>query len=127
MKVRLRVILKSGAVLGPVLVPFAEVDGLRAMLWPDAPEPRRAQPEMGGVVHMSAAQDEPELWIMSFARSEVAAIQAEAVFADGEREAMETATEPAGRSRDLTGTCIDPMNAACDCAACQQAEEAGGR
>lgn len=120
MKVSLRVVLKSGVVLGPVTVPLEEVDALRAMVWPDGPVGRGAP--AGGVVHLSSGEDEPgPLWLLSFERSSVEALQAEAVFEPGELEALR-AGQPA-QSRDVTGTCADPNNPACSCPACELSGE----
>lgn len=74
--VELVVVLKSGACIGPVRIPWEEAEGVRGMIWPvEQPKgPPTAQP--GHIIHISSGEGVEPPWLVAFDRREVAGISA---------------------------------------------------
>lgn len=84
--VDLMLVLKSGAALGPVRIPWAEAEQLRGILWPATVEEKMAH-DSNPVVHLSSGPTVFPPWLLSFRLDEAVAMSATALLeAEGTEE-----------------------------------------
>ena len=88
-QVELVVVLKSGACIGPVRLPWAEAEGVRGMIWPQEQPGARPPPQQGAqVIHISSGDGVKPPWLVAFDRREVAGISAIAIVEEAATDAV---------------------------------------